>query len=66
MFSRELGKNTTVVAVNLGNAQQSLTFGKAGAPSVAGAVDFFSGKRVDSLPATLDPGEYLIYTITEE
>lgn len=66
VFSRELGKNTTVVAVNLGNAQQSLTFGKAGAPSVAGAVDFFSGKHVDSLPATLDPGEYLIYTITEE
>lgn len=61
VFSRAVGESRTLVGVNLGSKPAVLDFKKE-RPEAGGFVDAMNGQSVDSLPGSLAPGEYFVFT----
>lgn len=61
VFSRAVGESRTLVGVNLGSKPTVLDFKKE-RPEAGGFVDAMNGQSVDSLPGSLAPGEYFVFT----
>ena len=60
IFERDLDGSRTIVGVNLGTDEQPVNFTGA-KPSLSNATDIFTGASA-TLPSTLAPGAYFIFT----
>lgn len=60
VFSREKGDSKVTVLVNLGNADQAVTF-TGEAPTVEGMKDLFMGTEA-AIPESMAPGAYAVFT----
>ena len=60
IFERDLDGSRTIVGVNLGTDEQPVNFTGA-KPALSNATDIFTGASA-TLPSTLAPGAYFIFT----
>jgi len=60
VFSRTVGRHTTLVGVNLGAESHELSF-DGEKPKADGFRNVMDARQVNNLPKTLKPGEYFIY-----